>query len=377
VPLPAADPGEIVEVSVTLTAPTKAGTYRSAWKGRDPQGKVFEFELFTIIEVEDTTQVTSALNELMFVADVTIPDGTAVKPGESFVKTWRVRNTGNTTWGEGYALAFSKDDQMGGPDSVALPLARPGETGEVSLKLTAPKSGGMRRSTWKARDPQGKVFDYVLFALVDVVDPSQTHDMLKFLRGDGRLYDLRFNWAGGGSQRLQTLVEGDRFYHVKFREWEELWADEQFIYRGTDTSPGGGEVYTLTENGQYGSPWIPRRMTIGVTFRRTPLVIFRRKSDGVEVPGKKFVHTTWIKLEEVRSSHKFSSGIELKNVAVLAALEDAGGKPGTAPFERYYYAENYGLVAWQGSLGESVIEHEFALGTAPNNEREVISWLKR
>jgi hypothetical protein len=377
VPLPPAQPGEIVDVSVTLTAPEAAGDHRSTWKPRDPQNKFFEFDVFALIEVPEKEQPTPDLNELSYVADVTIPDGVVIKPGEKFVKTWRVRNTGTTTWDTGYTLGFFSDDKMNGPDTVALPPMKPGEVADVSLMLTAPKTAGLSRSTWKPRDPQGKFFEHYLFALIDVVDPTQKFDMLPYLRGDGRLYDLQYNWAGGGSQRVQTQVDGIRFYHVKYSEWEELWSDDFFIYRGTDTSPGNGEVYTLYENGQYGSPWIPRRMTIGVPFRRTPLVLFRRKSDGSEVPGKKYTHVTWIQLEAVHSKLKLSSGIEVNNVAILAAMEDAGGKPKSTPFERYYYAQRYGLVAWEGSLGRSVLVKEYAPGSVPNNVREVLPWLTR
>jgi hypothetical protein len=266
---------------------------------------------------------------------------------------------------------------MGGPDAIALPSIKPGEMADISLTLTAPGESGLNKSSWKARDPQGDFFEHYLFALIDVVDPSQHYDLLPYMRGDGRLYDLAYNWSGGGQQRVQTQVEGVRFYHVKHSEWEELWSDEYYIYRGTDTSPGNGEVYTLYESGQYGSPWIPRRMSIGVPFRRTPLVIFRRKSDGTEVPGKKFVHTTWIQLEAVHKRLKLPSGIELENVAVLAGMEDVGGKPKSTPFERYYYAQKYGLVEWEGSLGRSVLVKEYAPGSVPNNVREVISWLTR
>lgn len=233
----------------------------------------------------------------------------------------------------------------------------------------------MHKSTWKGRDPQGRFFDYDLFALIDVVDPQQTYDMLDYLRGDGRVYELAFDWGGGGRQRVQTQVEGDRFYHVKHGEWEELWADEHFIYRGTDTSAGGGEVYTLTENGRYGSPWIPRRMTVGVPFQRTPQVIFRRKSDGAEIPGKRFVHVTWIMLEAVHRSLTLSNGVTLPDVAVLVAYEDQGGQPKATPFERYYYAKGYGLVGWEGALGRSVLAAEVSAATRATMPRKVLPWL--
>jgi hypothetical protein len=246
---------------------------------------------------------------------------------------------------------------------------------DVTLMLTAPAAPGLRKSSWRGRDPGGAFFEYDLFALVDVVDPDQTFDLLPYLRGDGRLYELQFSWNGGGQQRVQTQVAGDRFYFVKGSEWEELWSDDHFIYRGTDTSAGGGEVYTLTESGTYGSAWVPRQMSIGVPFRRMPLVVFRRKSDGAEIPGKQAVQVTWIQLQEVHSKLALSSGIELADVAVLAAYEDANGKPKDKPFERYFYAQKYGLVSWEGSLGQSVMVREFPAGSEPDNTREALAWL--
>jgi hypothetical protein len=174
---------------------------------------------------------------------------------------------------------------------------------------------------------------------------------------------------------VQTQIEGDRFYHVKHGEWEELWADEHYIYRGTDTSPGGNEVYTLTENGRYGSPWLPRHMTVGVPFQRTPQVIFRRKTDGAEVPGKKFVHVTWMVLEAVHRSLTLPNGVTLADVAVLAAFEDDGRRPKATPFERYYYAKGYGLVGWEGGLGRSLLVQEVPPTTRVAMPRETLSWL--
>lgn len=376
VPLPAARPGEVVNISVPLVAPTRPGIHRTTWKGRDPRGRHFEFDMFALIKVPDIQRPSEDLDEMSYVADVTVPDGTVLRPGEAFVKTWRVRNTGTTTWTAGYTLAYFSDDKLDGPDAVPLPAARPGETVELSLMLTAPATPGLHKSTWKARNAEGRVFEHDMFALIEVFDPDQAIDMLDYMRGDGRVYDLQFDWQGGGRQRVQTQVEGNRFYHVKHNEWEELWADDFFIYRGTDTSSGGGEVYTLTENGQYGSAWVPRKMTIGLPFRRTPLVVFRDKHTGAEVPGKRFSHPTWIVLEAVHGQHTLPSGVTLKHVAVLAAYEDAGGKPKDQPFERYYYARDYGLVGWQGALGTSTLVEEFARGAVPDNVRERLDWLK-
>lgn len=35
-----------------------------------------------------------------FMGDLTIPDGTKVQPGTKFVKTWKIKNSGNISWRE-------------------------------------------------------------------------------------------------------------------------------------------------------------------------------------------------------------------------------------------------------------------------------------
>ena len=59
-------------------------------------------------------------NQAQFVKDVTIPDNTELGPGQSFTKTWRLKNIGTCAWTTGYDLVFLSGDAMGG-SSVDLP----------------------------------------------------------------------------------------------------------------------------------------------------------------------------------------------------------------------------------------------------------------
>src|SRR5215213_8252648 len=126
-------------------------------------------------------------------------------------------------------------------------------------------------------------------------------DLLEYLRGDGRLYELVNTW--GSSEISQTQTEANNvFFHVKNSQWEELWADDVFIYRGTDCSPGNAELYMLSENNHYGSAWVPRWFNVGQSFQRTATVIWRRKDNGQAVPGKPTATAvTHIRLERVYS----------------------------------------------------------------------------
>ncbi len=97
-----------------------------------------------------------------FSADVTIPDGTVVAPGETFVKTWRIRNAGTCTWTSDYWFAFANGNQMAGPHATALtdkPVA-PNEEIEVSVTLTAPQKEGQYKGEWTLCNAKKEAFGF-------------------------------------------------------------------------------------------------------------------------------------------------------------------------------------------------------------------------
>ena len=99
-------------------------------------------------------------NRVSFVTDVSVPDGTVIKTGTPFTKTWRFRNTGSCTWTSGYQLVFIKGDAMNGAGSQSLTngLVPPNSTVDVSINLVAPASAGTYKGFWKIREPGGEIF---------------------------------------------------------------------------------------------------------------------------------------------------------------------------------------------------------------------------
>lgn len=95
-----------------------------------------------------------------FVSDVTIPDGTVMSPGQTFTKTWKLRNDGTCTWNSDYDLVFYSGDQMSGPASQQLTTSTvaPGATIDVSVQLTAPTVAGTYRGNWMLRNAAGTTF---------------------------------------------------------------------------------------------------------------------------------------------------------------------------------------------------------------------------
>ncbi len=45
-----------------------------------------------------TTAGSTECNKVFFISDETIPDGTVIKSGAKFVKSWKIKNDGTCTW---------------------------------------------------------------------------------------------------------------------------------------------------------------------------------------------------------------------------------------------------------------------------------------
>jgi Ig-like domain from next to BRCA1 gene len=122
-----------------------------------------------------TASLNDACDSLTFEGDVTIPDGTVLKPGVNFKKEWAVRNSGNCKWDEGYALIY-----IGGstPDldpvnfefKKSSDFVQPGQGINLGINLTTPCKPGKYEGTWRMRNDRGNYFGTPLSVYVEVVD---------------------------------------------------------------------------------------------------------------------------------------------------------------------------------------------------------------
>jgi len=104
--------------------------------------------------------------------DVTVPDNTIMSPGQEFVKTWKIKNIGIGTWGEGYKMIYSYGDKMGGVAQALTAAIAPGQEVEVSVSFKAPALPGTYQSFWTLQNPNGIAFQgndgKVLYVLITV-----------------------------------------------------------------------------------------------------------------------------------------------------------------------------------------------------------------
>jgi hypothetical protein len=122
-----------------------------------------------------TASLGDACNNSAFVADVTIPDNSVLKPGINFEKTWRIQNTGTCTWDEGYTLVY-----IGGttpnldPYDLQIKNSKDfvagGATADLTVKLTTPCGPGEYNGTWRMRSDTGYFFGTPLSVYVKVTE---------------------------------------------------------------------------------------------------------------------------------------------------------------------------------------------------------------
>ncbi|MCB8927209.1 MAG: hypothetical protein H6652_16450 [Ardenticatenaceae bacterium] len=110
-----------------------------------------------------------------FIADVTIPDDTRLQAKTTFVKTWRVKNTGNVAWGSGYHLVFTAGTAMTEKTKQALPTAVPGQEVNLSVEFTVPAQPGVYVSSWRLQDDQGQLFGDGVFTRIISVDEGPSN----------------------------------------------------------------------------------------------------------------------------------------------------------------------------------------------------------
>jgi uncharacterized protein YkwD len=101
---------------------------------------------------------TDCVDKAVLMEDVTILDGTRMKSGQSFTKTWRLKNMGTCPWDASYSLAFIAGEPfgVGAPNPVPLTVTLPGETVDVSVELTAPTANGSYTGIYELRGPGGQ-----------------------------------------------------------------------------------------------------------------------------------------------------------------------------------------------------------------------------
>jgi hypothetical protein len=123
-----------------------------------------------LAQVTNAQGTTFALcDNLEYVADVNVPDGTTMSPGQDFLKTWRVKNSGSCPWGDGYELVYADyETEMDGQPQPLTQVVQPGQEVEISVQFSAPDAIGVYLSAWQMSNPAGVTFPQAIFVKITV-----------------------------------------------------------------------------------------------------------------------------------------------------------------------------------------------------------------
>jgi len=157
--------GNTKDITLQMVAPNSSGKVVSNWQLATDTGDLFGPVLTVSITLPGTaataTSTSSGCNNATLVNDVTIPDGTELKPGERFTKTWEILNSGTCDWNENYKIAFVGGDLFGSDTTKIRKFVAAGNNTKISLSMVAPSGSGSVTSSWQMADDNGNLFGQV------------------------------------------------------------------------------------------------------------------------------------------------------------------------------------------------------------------------
>jgi hypothetical protein len=196
-----ADSGTTFPVYADLKAPSIAGQYNTTWQIVRYDGQVVPGIIPLSFSV--VGQAGQAADGAAFISDVTLPDKSVVSAGQSLTKTWRIQNSGSSTWGAGYKLAFVNGEQMGAPTTVETGTVAPNSSADLSVQLTAPAAAGEHTGYFQLRNGQGTYFGPRVWVKINV----QTNNP-----ASGNILSFDISPASPSAAALVHLVGRSRYF---------------------------------------------------------------------------------------------------------------------------------------------------------------------
>ncbi|MCJ7623771.1 MAG: NBR1-Ig-like domain-containing protein [Anaerolineaceae bacterium] len=108
--------------------------------------------------VETDSTARDCQDSLVFISDITIPDGTKVVAGSTLDKQWEIENNGTCNWNEGYSIHLISGPELGADSEQSLAPARSGSRTTIRVEFTAPEQPGSYQSIWQAYNPEEEPF---------------------------------------------------------------------------------------------------------------------------------------------------------------------------------------------------------------------------
>ncbi len=183
--------------------PSALGQHRLAVAAYSPQGESLGTASIAVTVVERPAgglNETACSPDAAFVADVTIPAGTAFPPGARMDKVWQVRNSGSCAWGVGHELVLVEGQALEAPHAMPVPPTAAGELADLAITFWAPGATGVYTSIWQLQAPDGQFFGPTLplsirveAQALETVPPDAPADLEATVTAEGQA--VRLTWA--------------------------------------------------------------------------------------------------------------------------------------------------------------------------------------
>lgn len=116
------------------------------------------------------TRQANCEDQLDFLDDLSIPDGTEVLPGEKITKRWLIENTGTCNWDSSYSLQMISGLALGAEKVQGLHPARQSTKAILEIIFNAPDNPGRYNSWWQAYNSDGNRFGDPFYIEISVVE---------------------------------------------------------------------------------------------------------------------------------------------------------------------------------------------------------------
>jgi hypothetical protein len=88
--------------------------------------------------------------------------------GQTFTKTWEVKNAGSCAWDAGFKFAFTGGDAMGGSTFTVPSAVAAGAVTQISVPMTAPNKTGTIRGNWRMSTAGGQFFGDEVYVQITI-----------------------------------------------------------------------------------------------------------------------------------------------------------------------------------------------------------------
>ncbi|MFN8441235.1 MAG: NBR1-Ig-like domain-containing protein [Caldilineaceae bacterium] len=169
-------------------------------------------------------------DEATYVRD-RIADGSQFKANQTIDQSWTLRNSGQTTWGDGYVLALRNSEALGAPPTLPVPTTAPGAEATIQFGFRAPATPGHYRSEWQLRNATGQWFGETVWLDINVaketvvvVRDNKLGFYLQNAQDENGLWD-----AVSRVQPPVILVHADGFNDLLLNQVRDFRAPDAFV----------------------------------------------------------------------------------------------------------------------------------------------------